>query len=216
MAYRRFKKTYRKRRTFKRRAFKKRGIVKRSRKGMNVHYFKRTQAVTIPLVQAPWYPISHNNINFNNYTLGEINGVSEFTTLFDEYKICGIKHRIVFDKNSTDLGTTSFPIPELFMVNDYNDQSSLTTEGQALQYGNLKIKRLLAPIYKYFRPSQNILSGTSAVTTQTKSRWNSTAQTDIIHSGFKMSVRNNLAVSPTVYGNITIYTTWYIGCRNVR
>lgn len=218
MAFKR--RTYKKRSYRKKRFFKKRTGIKRSRKGMNVHYIKRTSIKSVTLTNStPFLAINSDSVGnaYNQFTLGQIPNFAEFQSLFDEYKICGIKLKFVFDKTDATMSTPN-SMPELWTLYDNNDQAQIANETEALQYSSLKVKRMLYPISRYFRPYQNLVSGgPNATTTQVKSKWNATTQADIVHTGIKMAVRQVLAsTGTTVQGNINIYTTWYVGFRNPK
>lgn len=201
----RSKKTYRKKRTFRKKRY-----VRRYKKG--IHLFKRTFVQSIALSDtAVIQPLTIPTAS-NSYTLGQLPNYSEFTSLYDSYKICGIKHKFILDVTSNELGsTTSFPT--LITVNDYNSGTALASEDVALQYASFKAARLDKPVKRYFRPCQ--VTEPSTLSQTVKSRWNQTNKADVIHRGLLPAVMY-ATTSSTAIGTLRVYVTYYLACRTPR
>lgn len=210
--FRKFRKTYRKKSVH--RPFKKYTGV-RVKNGRTIHYFKRTR-VDSWLINEDFKPIpSYYNVtpSYNTFKLDHVPNYSDFTNLYDSYKICGIRRKYIFDRNTniaTDVDTVR-ELPRLITVNDFNDQNALTSENEALQYASCKIRRLDRPISRYFRPTQLDYNGA----TTRKSTWNSTATPNqVAFYGIKeASVQQTDNVTT---GTLHIYTTYYVACRTPR
>lgn len=148
MAFRRRgKRNYGKRRRPKR-VFKRK--LKRARK---IHYIKRKSVSEITVSTS-------NQAGGVAYTLADIPNYSEFTTLFDEYKIAAIKVAYMPTKNvntNTQTGTggtitnTTYMLPTVYTVIDHNDTDTPTINDM-VQNETLKISRGNQVHTRYFKP----------------------------------------------------------------
>lgn len=193
----------------------------------NIHYFKRSHAIEYDLTMSasigakfeaiPSY-ITAGPVNvYNDFELAYIPNYSEFTALYDSYKICGIKVKYIFSTNTSEIGTNAgLPeaMPNLYTVNDFNTPSALTTEDQCLQYASCKLNRLNQIITRYFRPTQEIDTSSGSIV---KSRWNDTADTAIQHHGLLAAYTGyNWSGDGTTLGRLKIITTYYIAFRSPK
>lgn len=220
------KKTYPKKFTYKKNYKKSFRKYKQPSRKPNIHYFKRTFVVTYPVVQT----FTHSSMEFK---LSDLPGYQEFTNLFDQYKICGIKAKFVYDKSSaltlmapTELtDTLAFygSLPNLYTVIDYNDKTVLSTQGQYLEYQNCHINRMDKPTKRYFKPkiSYEITSGiTSGYAAGNKNPWVDSNYPDVRHYGLKIGMDgqpgNNITGATTIIGELSVFYTVYIAFKNVK
>lgn len=215
MAYGRKKGTKRVyRRANKRRAFVRRGSLRRNRKGVDIHFFKRTFVAECSVTNAGW----QNQTTLGAYSalqLQNVPGYAEFTAMYDMYKICGIKQKFVFNRTSTETSGSS-EMPQLITVNDFNDSTALANEAEALEYASYKASRLDKPRSRYYRPSINITvpNGTSGMSS--KSRWLNTTEVDIDHFGLKPAVDTISTATGTTIGTLRIYYTFYLAFKGKK
>lgn len=221
MAFRKFRKfgrkSYGRKRTYRKR-FSRSGNTRFNKRGKRIHMFKRTVV---------YRTNAQNNVsgfdavgNFNNsgtvvyneWHLDQLPNYTEFTNLYDSYKICGIKVKVQLDKNSSDTGATE-PLPNLVTVNDFNDNQSLSTEATALQYASYKSKRLSQPVSRYFRPTMKADGSSTTTARYIKSSWIPTSNVSLEHCGLKMGLQSN---SINLLGQLTIYSTFYIACMSPK
>lgn len=146
---RRFKRTNKRRpiRRYRRRTYKKRP--------QKIHLFKRVKVDEFMLARNGFVALQSDVADnvYNRFQLDQLPNVAEFTALYDLYKICGIKQRYVFAKNSEETSTgNSFELPQLITVNDFNDATALANEAEALQYPSYKARRLDKEVKRYFKP----------------------------------------------------------------
>lgn len=178
---------YRRRRIFKRRPYRRVRRYRRryvKRRPSHIHLFKRTKVDEFMLARDGFIPLQSDVTDnvFNNFQLCQLPNVVEYTALYDQYKICGIKQRYVFAKNSEETSTgNSFELPQLITVNDFTDGTALTDEAEALQYPSYKARRLDKEVKRYFKPTY--MEGNKA----TKNAWLETDAGGIqeIHRGIK-------------------------------
>lgn len=224
MVYRR--RVYKKRRTFRRgrRPFK-RYYRPRYKKGQLTQFFKRTvmhnYTIQMPAAIGTYLiPISSDGAgHYNTFTLNNIPDYTEFTNLYDTYKICGIRQKFVFDVNNADIGTSVTPpngMPTLITVNDYNDVSALATEEEAMQYRTYRNRSLFKPISRYFKPTMTDNTG-GGISNIFKRRWTPTSEADIVHLGLKALVAGyNFTANLTSLGRLRVYTTYYLAFRTPK
>lgn len=190
-----------------------------NRKGQNIHLFKRTVLQTVAITNAGFVGaqtlfgtlgIEHQLDSLPNY--------SDFTNMYDSYKICGIKKKFVFNRNNADvqLTTAGAELPMLLTVNDFNDKTDPANENAMLEYASFKQARLDRPVKRYFRPSILLGDGTSTTSNSVKSRWLSTADADAEHFGLKWAVNTVSTATGATIGTLKVYTTYYIACRTPR
>lgn len=98
MAYRRkLRKTYRRRFRKFRKTYRRRNAKASS----NIHLFKRTKVDEHTLTNAGFVAIKSDITDnvYNDFRLDQLPNYTEFTALYDQYKICGIKQKFVFNRN---------------------------------------------------------------------------------------------------------------------
>lgn len=124
-----------------------RGIVVKKLVGSNVHSFKRTVfnsgAVSGSTLNDVYGALSFNLSSVPNYT--------EFTALFDQYRIDAVKVTFMPRANSAELGTNQ-GITKLFTVVDYDDAATPTAINELMQYENLKTTRSTDDHNRTLRP----------------------------------------------------------------
>lgn len=203
---RKFKRSTKRRfpRRYRRRTYKKKGVQK-------VHFFKRVKVDEIAVSKASAFNPIYSDVagtDYNTFNLAQLPNYTEFTALFDQYKICGIKQKYVFSRNSAEVGG-SVELPNLVTVNDWNDTSALADEAEALQYASYKSKRLDYPISRFFRPTMAVGQEIK------KAQWLRATNTSETHYGIKQAytIADTAAAG---LGSMKIYTTFYIACRTPK
>jgi len=146
-------------------------------------------------------------------SIGDCPNVTDFTNLFDMYRICGIKIKLVpiYDA-ALSSAINKFSI---FSVIDYNDLNTIT-QAQAMEYQNVKRSTSVSGHNRYFKPkiaiNQTDVSST-AFTASYKAPWISCANTNIAHGFLKMVSDTN---SGSAVFNWNVYCTLYMQFKNVR
>lgn len=194
------------------------------KKPSKVHFFKRTvvtQHVIVPT--AGKLHFANNNAQYPGtagyYSLGGVPNSTEFSTLFDQYKICGIKQKFQLDRNSGNIGEAYDSLPNIYLVNDFDDGTPLSSENDYLQYESLKTWRMDKPKSIFFRPriTSNVYAGaiTSGYSSD-KSRWIDMTNVNVEHYGCKWMLDPVNTVIDSQAAVLKVFTTYYIACKNVR
>nr|WAE42875.1 MAG: capsid protein [Cressdnaviricota sp.] len=207
---RKFKPRYRRKFHAKRRTFKRSAANK-------PHLFKRNASVSVQITDG-----------FINYVpifkLSNLPSYTEFTTLYDQYRICAVKMKILYDATvtSTPVGNATAMMPNCISVYDSNDSSALTGIHDYEQYTSMKIRRLGdRPISLYIKPKTAmpvyqgvVLSGYA----QGVAKWIDSNSPDVEYYGVKIGFAGNLegGVGTNNIGHAFIECTYYIECRDVN
>lgn len=197
-----------------------------------VHYFKRmcrisdvtasyNSATGVSTAIAGTYALSLDSLP--NYT--------EFTSLYDQYQIKGIKLTFVPSGNSYITSTisgvsTGNGFGRFHTVLDYDDSAVPASENELLQYQTLKTTAGYRSHSRYFKPkvqfsvADNDAIGTVASAAPRANVWLDCANPTIDHLGLKVwcSAPVNSAATTNTSCLITysVYATLYLAFKNVR
>lgn len=146
-------------------------------------------------------------------SLSNLPNYTDFTALFDMYRITGIKISIIPNLNINNVAANQrFNV---FSAIDYNDLSTITV-AQAESYQNCKQTISTKTHSRYFKPkiaiTQADVSGTSFVASY-PSPWISTANTNIAH-GFLKVVSDVNPTASSLY--FTVNVELYVQFKNVN
>lgn len=185
---------------------------------MKIHYFKRNYIIAPSTIKDT---ISHNSCNFQ---LALLPSYMEFTTLYDMYKINFVRMKFIFDKNesTTNATTASNLIPNIGIVKDYDDSSSLASINDYLQYQSFRVQRFDKPVIIALKPRMAMAAyGGAAFTSYTSmgNQWIDCDSSTVQHYGVKWYTDATMggSVSNTIsIGNYTIYVTVYLSMKHSR
>lgn len=152
------------------------------------------------------------------FQLADLPNASEFTNLFDQYMICGVKIKFIPQCDTLQAlttGATSNFCGTFFYVIDYDDANAPLSTNSICEYQNTKTRNPLREFKTYFRPkpvSTVFGAGVTVNAGTLKSQWLDVAQPSVPHFGFKyfwtQSIGANISLMPVL--------TYYIKCKNVR
>jgi len=206
---RRFRRTIR-RRPMRRSVRRLRRTLPRKRP---IHTFKRKIDSTLTLDSE-----SDTSTSFV-FKLTDLPNSTEFTNLFDSYRINGIRWEMRPRFNSCDVSTPGL-VP-VYTVIDRNDNEYLTSIHDALEYETCKVHKMTQNIKRYFKPSvmSTALSGSSE-TTLGQQLWNKWYSTNTVEGGSSISYLGlKLYANTTGLSNPIVYdiiTTYYFQCKAVK
>lgn len=197
---------------YKKRSSKKMGkYAKKGYKRSKIHSFKQTVFLPNWIASSTTADIPINA----SFSLGDLTNSSEFTSLFDQYKLKAVKFELL-PKYSQSLSTTGVGTvlqPQICSVIDY-DSSPLLTMADAVQYESYKITRGHQVHKRYVRPqvSLNLLSATGAnVRAPTRNMWIDCSATNVLYRG---------VLGVITQANINVLydlrMTYYLQFKNVR
>lgn len=193
----------RRRRVLRRRVYRTRRLRRQP-----VHIFKRSKQSTLTLSSIT------PNAEYS-FKLSDVTQYTEFTSLFDQYKISAIRLQILPKFNSID--NTSSKNFNIYTVIDRTDNSALGNATDALEYQSMKMTPYTRRHVRYFKPSVlvNVMDDTttdSGAYQPKMNQWIATDFPEITHYGIKLITDQN------VTGNteFTVLTTYYFALKNVK
>lgn len=138
----------RKRRPYKRRAMASK-LVKISRRitGHNIHAFERTISGATDVKD--WSALQNYSFTFK---LADLPDYTEFTNLFDAYRITSVKLKFIYSCTEVTGPSSVNAMPQIFMVNDYDDATPLASYTAYQEYETFRIKRLDKPFKTVCKP----------------------------------------------------------------
>lgn len=180
------------------------------RLGLKLHHFKRTY---VGSDISGGTTITSGALSF---ALNSLPGYTEFTNLFDCYRINKIVVKFVPAVTSAEVGATSTnPMTNFFTVLDFNDATALSTLNDAFEYGNLKMTRGYKTHTRVFTPSTLLLGSDSSdrAAMPKYKQWITTAEADILHYGCKYVAETQATAADIVWKT---YVTMYFSCKSVK
>lgn len=193
----------------------KRVMVNRKSPKKSVYVFKRTYYVPSVISVASGGPDGQYGFS---YSLNALPNASEFTSLFDQYRIAGVKTRFLPRGNSSELtGASGGNISSIASVIDYDDGTAPTGGiSQISQYQSFKLTRSDQQHTRYFKPRLNVAAINSvAGGTQNKLNMRGWLDCDVStteHYGLKVVV----PAPPSGSVVYDVIVTMYVLFRNVR
>lgn len=152
------------------------------------------------------------------FRLANLETPADFTSLFDQYKIKGVKVKIIPLSDSANANNNSF-LPTLYWRVDNDDGGFPTTEGSIREAQDVKTMRLNTPksIYIPYPKSAVDTNGTVSAYGSVASRWINTTDSTAFHYGLKLWIKNaDLRAQPTVITAFRIEVCYYLLFRGVQ
>lgn len=227
---------YGRRRTLRRfrRRLRRSGMrLSRPMRSLNVHSYVRMCSVK----EIANIPTTQSARGANSFKFSDLINLSDFTNLYDMYKInlIVVKMYLKYGPTSQDRGilappfapivtTVSTPaLPRIYYYVDYNDDNSPTSTNDVRENGRCVVKRLTSngSVTIKFKPRVAASLFNSAVSSgyyQRTSPWISTANPDVPHYGLKWAVEDLpiFVDSGSSVVNIIWETKYYFQCRQSR
>lgn len=162
-----------------------------------------------------------NTVQFGNSFLFKLSSVidsQEFVSLFDRYKIAGVKLRIMYQAESASVGGAGI-LPIINWCSDFDDAVAPTTFTAVAAKAKARSTVLTAnrPLNVYIRPRVAQQLGDATQITSgfgvARSMYINSTYPDCAHYGFKTYIQNFYA--PTGANNqITIQPTYYLALKD--
>lgn len=213
MPYVRRRRVTRRRTTLRRRPrMLRRRPIYRRRSSLRVHHFKRTFSLT------PIQGAITDQLGAQTFRFDQLPNYTEFTELFDCYRINKIVVKFVPTANSSNVGeATTNPLTQFHTVLDFNDGNIPASLNSLYEYGNWKMTRGSSIHTRVFTPSilmpiQQVTAGTQFGAPKYK-QWISTQEPDTYLYGLKYCAAAQVTAQDI---NWTPYVTLYFSCKSVK
>lgn len=170
--------------------------VARPLRDNRIYRFTRTAIISQPVYDYTGPTNFAGNGVAGYFQLGQAPGSSEFTALFDVFRIAGITMRFIYGQNTQDASATR-AIPNLVLVHDYDDGTALSGLTEYGQYTQCHVHRMDKEFKTSFQPRTSMAVYNGAFTgyaTTSKDIWYDCASSGIQFYGVKW------AIDPVVYG----------------
>lgn len=216
------------RRRFRRRPVRKpKARIMRLRRGMigrrvrqPVQYFKRSVYLSGNIVSSVTSDVFTNQF----FALSNVPNNSEFTALYDQYRINGVKVTVIPRGNTAEITASSGASTVyqgqstgVFSVIDYDDTTPLANINEACQYQNMKMTRATQQHTRYLVPRFNLQGitnqGTGATGSMMNTRgWIDCTQINVPHFGLKWAFQQNVNYNLSY----DVKIDYYLAFKNVR
>lgn len=181
--------------------------MRRPMRPSNIHHFKRTAFYSGLIAGSTLSDVSGGFIA----QLSQVPNFGEFTSLFDMYRINGVRWRISPRANSAEVGSNQGLI-KLFTAIDYDD---ITTPSlpDMLQYESLKVSQSDKEHVRYVKPRiANQVYQTGVGTGYGSTRgWIDCQNTTVAHYGLKYLLQQ----LPAGNQSFDVQVTYYLSFKNV-
>lgn len=226
MFFRRFR-----RRGFLARPRRRRLMVRRPRRVMrarrainktNVHHFVRWSSEETPIQVSCNFGSSGVSPLGLNFRLNDVVNPTEFTTLYDQYKIKGVKIYFDYSPDVAGQGGSGNSLiayyPKLWMKRDYDDSGTptLTQMTESNQTRCLRFNANRTTLSTFLRPSclqELYQSSVSTAFSPLWRQWIDCGNPSVPHYGLKLLAQG---LPSTNLGAISVRVKYYLAFKNVR
>lgn len=162
----------------------------------------------------------YNPLNLT-VTLDKLPNYTDFTTLFDSYRITGVEYRIIphFNVAAVNTGISNTQVARLVTVVDKDDDTNLSGLTAAMQYASMEESLLDKERKRYFQPLPTVQVFRSNTSTGYQSpdgpTWIDMAQVDVPHYCAKGLICDTTASADNPR-TLTIIATLYFECKGTH
>lgn len=156
--------------------------------------------------------------NAYNFTLASVPNYTEFTSLFDQYRIVAIKITFRPRFNVAQVAGSSNDIyPNFVSVIDYDDSNVLSGIADYQQYQTYKITRFDKTHVRFFRPRMALAaySGAFSSYANQSAQWIDAASTGVQHYGVKFFIEAGV-VGQTNLQAWSVEVAYFLEFRQTR
>lgn len=207
-----------KRRIQRKRKYVKRGYKKAAAKvnlKNQVHYFSRR----VDLGSIVSTGLNQPTLTSLSFNLNTIPNVSEFTTLFDQYKFTYVKLMFKLNQDPSAQTAVNSYYPTMYHCVDHDDVIPPTSINDLRQHGRTRMSVLRPNRYTVIKIKPSVLNElfrtAGQTTVQPKWRqWIDMAHPDTTHYGLKYALDNTFNLNPNY--SLEVQAQYWFQCRDVR
>jgi hypothetical protein len=163
-----------------------------------------------------------NAVNFGvggYFTINEVTEASDFTNLFDRYKIVGVKLKFLYQQNTSAVnGTSSFPVIAYAFDGDDSTPPTGINDVQRKGYCHEKVLNANKTFSLYIKPRvskmmySQTLSGLGGYSSE-KPCWLDCQASEVPHYGIKFWIKDWVNVAGT-FQNLTVQPVYYLAMKD--
>ena len=184
------------------------GLTKGNKIKQPVHFFTRTQYRPAYFVLPAGGAATGTAINFK---LSDLPNAAEFTQLYDQYQIKGVKLTLIPRYTDVNVGQTQ---GNIWSILDYDDSIVPPSLDTLMQYQNLKRTRMNQIHSRYLKPAvakEVFATGIATTYSMAKNTWLDASNDTVEHYGVKLWFDTRLVT--TTYD---VQLKFYLAMKNVR
>lgn len=156
-----------------------------------------------------------------NFQLGFVTNPTEFTQLFDRYRIAGVKLTFLPGQSSADAYASGFasPIPYLYYAQDWDDGNVPASQTEVTQMQTVKMRRLDKPFSIFVKPKAAATvfhTGVTSAYATANNSWIDCSYADVQHYGLKLWLKNVMCDPSHANFNCVIVPTYFLQLRDSR
>lgn len=156
-----------------------------------------------------------------SFRLDDVLQDNEFISLFDKYKITGVKLTFIplsYDAAYVSTGGNSSTVPTMTYAIDTDDILAPATAQTLLVKQDCRVRRLSKPFSVYIKPRINVsvqaAGGATDLAMSQKSGWLNCSYNDIEHFGFKFYLRDMPLPATSSNSLIRVQAKYYIALKD--
>jgi len=153
------------------------------------------------------------------FRLGNIQTPGDFQSLYDQYKITGVKVQIIPLSDSATSQSSGF-LPSIYWARDNDSAGTVpTTEASLRERQDVKVLRLTGPRTIYIKNPKLItdvaVQGGVSLLSLNSTGWIDCNDQNVMHNGLVMWFKNvDLRAQPNTVTAFRFEATYYLKCRN--
>lgn len=148
------------------------------------------------------------------FRFGDLSNTTDFTGLFDQYKITGIRVKLIPAQNAAPPTISSTTNAVLYIAADYNDYTAPVSSSDVLEFQNVKTYGFNETVDYYFKPKVALAAYSGVFTSYAASNpWIDIGSPNVQHYGLKIYIPG---VSANSICGWRILVTWYLAFRMVK
>lgn len=156
------------------------------------------------------------------FSLDKLPSYTEFTNLFDRYRICGVLVEFMPSVDSFEVGPgvsmTAFSLPQVRTIIDHTEDGAPLNFNDMYQYSKCKLTQGNRVHKRYLKPAVLTSAFESTVATAYIPKWKQWLTTDdpaTPHYGLKVGI-NALPSSSSGSMYYRVYATYYFQCKDPK
>lgn len=182
-----------------------------------IHKFARTMDMETVAVYDAVLP-THKAYKWR---MNDLPNYTEFTNLFDEYRITGVKLKFLYTGSNSNSGTVLTQwSPFVYTVIDNDDAAPLAAVTDYEQYTTCKVNKLLNVPSRFIKPKMSLAAYGGAFTSYTNMQniWVDSASPGVEYYGFKMGIDTNPlgGAGANLIGRLRVVAKVYLECRSIH
>lgn len=160
------------------------------------------------------------------FRLNDVNNNTEFTVLFDSFRITGVSVKITYAIDTAAIpiggGTAAMSIPSIYSVEDYDDGTLINNLNEIQDFSTMKVSKLSNErvVTRYVKPRAALYSYKTSGTTfgyaqAPTTQWFDCTNNDTEYYGLKFWL-SNIHGNTTKVPAIKVETAYYLEFKNPR